>query len=297
MRSCLLWIVTVAMFAGCSSEDIPQAHKGRMFDRTGALAFYSGGAGLTGPILGPGTHYTGVYDELRVVDCAMATTKEPLKALTKDGVQFGIDIYIRYGADPSDESVKAILGALGPDKEHTVTSVKLYDTYVRPAIGEAVRETVSPFRANDVNDKREEILSSIRKRFLEMMEKKDPKAVTVYEVNLSNLTFPDEMNHANTERAVQGVLKDKAIAERERVTAEIQTMSMRRELAEKEGEAVGAKIDKIGAALKRNPEYLQYDLQAKMPEIYRLAGDKGNMIITAPSPSMLMLPKTMSSGK
>ena len=66
---------------------------------------------------------------------------------------------------------------------------------------------------------------------------------------------------------------------------------MRRQLAENEGAEAAAKIDKVGAALRRNPHYLQYDLQDKLPEIYRGAGAAGNMIITAPNPTIMMPPK------
>lgn len=273
---------------GCMSEDIPQAHKGRMFDRTGALAAFTGGEGFSGPILEPGTYWTGIYDQLRMVDCSQTTTKEPLESLTKDGVQFKLDVYITFSADCSDQVVTTMLETLTPDERGTISNAKLYQTYVRPAIGEAVRETISPHRANDVNEKREEILIAIRQRFFEKMSDAERKKVNVHDTVLSNLDYPDEMDVANTERAVQAVLKDKAIAERERVTAEIETMDMRRALTEKEGEAIAAKIDKIGAALDRNPQFLQYDLQSKMPEIYATAGAKGNMVITAPSPQVLL---------
>jgi regulator of protease activity HflC (stomatin/prohibitin superfamily) len=262
-----------------------------MFDRTGPLALYIGGNGLSGPILGPGTYFTGVYDQLREIDCSMATLREPLNALTKDGVQFGLDIYVRFSADCSDKSVEALLATLSPDQGNTISVQKVYDTYVRPAIGEAVRETVSPFRANDINEKREIILTDVRKRFLELIKTREDY-VNIYEVNLTNLDFPDAMDVANAERAVQAILKDKAIAERERVQAEIETMVMRKELAEKEGDAEGARIDRVGAALKRNPEYLQFDLQQKMPDIYKNAGAGGNMVITAPEPSVVVSPRS-----
>jgi hypothetical protein len=112
--------------------------------------------------------------------------------------------------------------------------------------------------------------------------------VLVYEVNLSNLDFPDAMDAANTDRAVQSILRDKAIAERERVQAESETMSMRKQLAEREGEMEAARIDKVGEALRRNPDYLQFDMQSKMPEIYRLAGQNGNLVIAAPNPSIVL---------
>lgn len=279
------------LLTGCASSDILQAHKGRMFDRTGALALYIGGNGFKGPVLGPGTYFTGLYDEIYMVDCSAVTVREPLTALTKDGVQFGLDIYVRFSADCSDKTVEHLLATGIPDKDKTISAGHLYSSLVRPAVGEAVREVVSPYRANDLNEKREELLTGIRKRFMDIMESREKAVIRVYEVNLSNLDFPDAMDAANVDRAVQGILKDKAIAERERVSAEIQTTIMRRELSEKEGEVAAAKIEKVGAALKRNPEFLQYDMQMKMPEIYRLAGINGNMVIAAPNPSVTVVAK------
>ncbi len=284
-------LVTLGLVStGCASADIPQAYRGRMFGRTGPLAFYSGKTGFYGPVLGPGTYFTGTYDELHTVDCSTVTMREPLNALTKDGVQFGLNIFVRFSADCSDDGVRTLLSELPPDTSGAVMATRVYQTFVQPAVGEAVREVVSPYRANDINDKREEILALIRKRFLEIISHREKHAALVYEVNLSNLDFPDQMDEANTDRAVQAILRDKAIAERERVQAEIQTMAMRRELAEKEGEAAAARITKIGEALRQYPAYLQFDLQSKMPDIYREAGTRGNLVLAAPSPSLLLNP-------
>jgi len=304
---------------GCSSQDVPQAHKGRMFDKTGALAFYAGGNGFQGPILGPGTYYTGIYPEVRMVECSQRTIKESLSALTKDGVQFTLDIYIRYSANCNDDkAVETLLTQLSPEKapaattppatdkdkkedvQHaessdadprlTITARQVYNTYLRSALGEAVRESVSPFIANDINTKREEIFVKIKERFNEIIGKQNPKLIMIFDLNLSNLDFPDAMVKANTERAVQAILKDKAIAERERVTAEIETTGMRRKLAETEGDNEAARIDRIGAALRRNPEYLQFNMQSMMPGIYKEAGERGNMIIAAPVPNLVLTP-------
>jgi regulator of protease activity HflC (stomatin/prohibitin superfamily) len=291
MRTLAMMIFATALVsAGCASEDIPQAYKGRMFGRTGALAFYTGKTGFYGPVLGPGTYFTGTYDEIHKVDCSTLTVREPLTALTKDGVQFGLNIYVRFSADCSDAGVQTILGSLPLDEGRNVSAMRIYQTYVQPAVGEAVREMVSPIRANDVNDHREELLAAIRKRFLEIIAHREKNITAVYEVNLSNLDFPDQMDNANTERAVQAILRDKAIAERERVSAEIQTMAMRRDLAEKEGEAQAIRVERVGEALRKYPEYLQYDLQSRMPEIYERAGQQGNLVIAAPNPSIVVSP-------
>lgn len=312
-RRTLLAFVSVALI-GCNSQDIPQAHKGRMFDKTGALALWSGGKGFEGPVLGPGTYFTGVYPEVRMVDCGQRTIKEPLTALTKDGVQFSLDIYVRFSANCDDEkAVNRLLEKLSPanlaspppadprapqaDTKHdvdadpieqypnlTITSKQIYATYIRPALGEAVRESVSPYIANDVNGKREEIFDKIKKAFEENIGKTD-KVVAVYGLNLSNLDFPEAMDKANAERAAQAILKDKAIAEREKVTAEIETSQMRKKLAEAEAQQDVARIDAVGAAYHRNPEYVTV-------EALRYAGEKGNVILLPAqgSNSVIQLP-------
>lgn len=292
LAAVILTFVALVSLPSCRSEDVPQAHRGRMFDRTGALAFYAGGSGFEGPILQPGTYFTGFYDEVRTVECSTTTERESLTSLTKDGVQFGVDIYVRYSANCTDEVVTELLRTVPADEPKDaprfVSGKKLYGTFVRPALGESIREAFSPHIANDVNERREAILADIKRRFMELMKPAEgaPAVITIYDLNLSNMDYPDELDHANAARAVQAVLKDKAIAERERVTAETETAEMKKLLATKEGAAEAARIDEIGAALRRNPEYLTFDLQQKMPEMYKQAGEKGNLVIAAPSPNL-----------
>ena len=154
--------VTALLLAACGKEDVPQAHKGMMFDRTGALAFYSGGDGLEGDILSPGTYYTGIYDEVRVVECSPDTVKEELTSLTKDGVQFGLDVYVTVSANCDDDALKQIFATIAPAKGRAISREQLYVTYVRPALGEAVRETIASHVANDINNKRDEILTTVK---------------------------------------------------------------------------------------------------------------------------------------
>ena len=278
-----------AFNAACATADIPQAHRGQIFEKTGLFTLYSGGKGFTGEVLSPGTYKTGLYGDIHLIDCSMVAENEPLAAATKDGVQFGLEINVRFSADCSPETVKHMLTTLIPDRERTITGKKLYEIYVRPTISEAVLQVVSPYKTTELNDKRQEILAAIRKRFLELIEAK--QMIQVYELNLSKPQFPPAIDAANVDRAVQAIMRDKAIAERERVKAEIETSAMRRQLAENEGAEVAARIDKVGAALRRNPEYLQFDMQDKLPAIYKEAGQYGNLLITAPNPTIMMPPK------
>lgn len=41
-------------------------------------------------------------------------------------------------------------------------------------------------------------------------------------------------------------------------------------------------------SLRRYPAFLQYDLQSRMPEIYKQAGAQGNLVITAPNPAVFV---------
>ncbi len=286
------WTLIVLSFtaSACATMDVPMAHRGRLFDRTGPLEFYSGGNGFVGPVLRPGTYHTGIYDEIMLVDCSTVTSHDPLTVLTQDGVQFGLDIYVRFSANCADESVTDIMSMLSPSEVRTITTHQLFETYVRPAIAGVVREVISPHRANEINNLQQQLLADIRQRFIEEIEAHEGDIIRVYEVSLSNLDFPETMDNANEQRAVQTVLRDTAVAERERVQAEIVTAVTRRELMQREGEAVAARIDVIGQALARNPGYLQYDLQERMPDIYRQAGAQGNMVITAPQPTIVVNP-------
>lgn len=278
-----LAVCGATLLAGCATHDIPQAHKGRMFGRTGALAFYSGKTGFNGPVLGPGSYYGGLYNDFRTVDCSTTTMQTPLDTLTRDGVHFGFTVVVRFSADCSDRAVERLLATLTPDRDGSISPAKIFQTYIHPAIGEASREYVSPLRANELNERQDKVTEGIRQRFLEIMKTRERFSVIIYEMNLVELTFPKEMDAANLDRAVQALLRDKAIAERERVTAEIETMRMRRELAEREADVAAARVEKVGEALRKYPEYLQYDLQQKLPDIYREAGQRGNLILAAPN--------------
>lgn len=303
-KTTALLAVLALSLVGCGSQDVPPAHKGRMFDKTGPAALYVGGRGFEGPILGPGTYFTGIYPEIRMVECGQRTVKESLTALTKDGVQFSLDVYVSYGAACDEEkTVQTLLEKLSPegtppapaagekkedaaasstaDPRMTITADQVYRVFIRPAIGEAVRESVSPYIANDVNSKREEIFDKIKKAFEENLKKQEQKLVVIYNLNLSNLDFPEAMDKANAERAAQAILKDKAIAEREKVQAEIETAKLDVIKRGVEAEAEAKKIDTIGAALHRNPEYYVRD-------VYWYAAEKGGSVMVPSNPNVIL---------
>jgi hypothetical protein len=296
----------ISLGTGCSSQDIPPAHKGRLFDKTGAMAFYAGGNGFQGAILPPGTYYTGVYPEIRTIDCSTRTYKEPLTSMTKDGVQFALDVYITASANCEvDAAVTMLLNKLAPtgavaaapaaagagqgtpdekdpvetDPERAVTSRQVYNTYVRPALGEAVRQAISSYDANDINSRREELFGKIKSK-LDADLKGDPKLVTVTNFNLSNFKLPDEMANAAADRATQQVLRDKSIAEQERIKVETQTAQLAVAKARAEAEAEAAGIAVVGKALHDNPEYYVRDVY--------IAAARGGSIVMPSNPNVIL---------
>lgn len=307
MRLKSLVLFVALLFVGCSSQDIPQAHKGRMFDKTGLLVFYAGGHGFEGPILGPGTVYTGLYPEVRMLDCSTRTIKEPMMSMTKDGVQFAVDVYVSFSANCDDENaVRTLLEKLAPlgkvaveapgtsidekdptetDPERTVTSRQVYNTFVRSALGEAARQAISSYLANDLNSHRDELFNHITEKLttdLAANEKeKKPKLVAIYSLNLSNFRLPDEMTAAAADRATQQVLRDKSIAEQEAVKAATDTARLKVAQAEAEAESEAAKIRVVGRALHENPEYYVRD-------VYYYAAEKGGSIVLPQDPKVIL---------
>jgi regulator of protease activity HflC (stomatin/prohibitin superfamily) len=225
--TCALTIATLA--SGCASQDIPQAYRGRLFERASPLGAYTGKTGFMGPVLGPGSYGVSTSGEIHKVECATVTAREALTPLTKDGVPIGLNVYVRFHADCTDYGVEKLLDALPADENNSVTAARIFQVYVQPEVGEAVRQVFSPVRASDAYENREAILENVRTRLLKMIAVRDHHIVVVHDVALSDLTFPPDVQRANLQLAVQSALRDTATAERDRVAAEIEIAEMRLE--------------------------------------------------------------------
>lgn len=275
--------VSLIFFTGCYTHDVPPAHKGRVFDKTGLFALYSGGNGFQGPILGPGTVQTGPYPEVRMIECAQKTQKQPMLALTKDGVQFSLELFVTFNVNCDENAaLENLFAKISPDGNSlTITADQVYKSYIYPSLGESVRIAVSPYIANDVNEKRDEIFKKFNESFADTMAKHAPKVVIVTSLTLNNLDFPDAMDKANVERATQAILKDKAIAEREKIQEEIKTAKLEVESKTAKAKAEAAEIDIVGKALHENPEYF-------MREYIYYAAKDGNSVMVPQNPNLIM---------
>lgn len=297
MKKLLSIILTIStLLLGCSSEEVPPGYKGKMLDKTGPLAFYMGGTGFTGPVLSSGVYYTGIYDDVRLVECAESTSKEELQSLTKDGVQFGTDVYIRSQPNCDDsKAVSWMLDHIAPSKNDVITKDQLYNTYVMPILHSAMREAVAKQTASDMNTNREEVSKVFKNTFHEYMrvDKDKPEIIKVNEISISNFKFPQGMQEANANLALQPTLTKLAVANREkieqetkteqaRVKAQTETEQLKIELEKTWAEAKTQHMKIIAKTIRDNPEYLKYDMQEKLPELYKSLGQNGNIIMVDP---------------
>lgn len=275
-----LLAILSTLTTGCFTQDVPPAHKGRLFEKAGFWNGYSGGNGFLTNTLNPGTHKVGYYDEVFMADCSETKVDQKMQALTKDGVQFSLELNVTFSANCDDkDALGSILSKLTPipakegaPPNRTISPGQIYNTYMLPSLGEAVRVAVSPHIANDINANREEIFKAFNESFRKALDSRKPSVVQLYALNMSNLDFPDDMDKANAERAAQAILRDKAIAEQEKVKAETDTAKLTINQETEKAKAKAAEIDIVGAALRRNPEYVLRDM-------YWLAGEKGNLVM------------------
>jgi regulator of protease activity HflC (stomatin/prohibitin superfamily) len=218
-----------------------------------------------------------------------------MTALTKDGVQFSIDVYVTYRANCDfNDAIVAILNRFSPETPatRTITSDQLYKVCIRPALGEAVRIAVAPFNANDINAHRDEIFAKVRTVFIDTIaaqqgkdESGKPNTALVIVppegLTMNNPDFPDSMDKANAERATVAIERDKSLAEQEKIKVQIETAKLEVERQEVESKAKAKKIDIEGAALARNPEYYVRD-------VYYYAAQNGSAVTLPANPSVIL---------
>lgn len=192
---------TLSALVGCSTEDIPAGNKGFLFDRTGALAFYSGGKGLVSDeILPPGTHYTGLYDEIRDINCKDAEDVEVVDVLTASDLTIKIDLRVTYAAncDNKEMMLKILEQVPAGENSDTVEPVALYDRYVLPVIRESIRNRLATVTIEKVKEVREQLRVGIRED-VEKSIREQGSPVHVRILTVSDMVLPEEIIQKNRE--------------------------------------------------------------------------------------------------
>ncbi len=288
MRYALLALIALVLSA-CNLGDVPPAHKGWVFEQSK----FGASNGFVGPILSPGTHQLGTENELYLLQCSQSTVRESFSSPSKNGVEFGTDVYVRFSANCDDtKAVEWILNNVQPNpgltlanadekkpdpkKEgeapavettandaseyalRTVTAAQLFHTYIRPALGKAVRDAVSRYQSDEVNLQRDAIAKEIDSTFRKALESEKTKLVAIAQLDLSRITFPQTMQ-GTMERLAN--VKTEVELEKEnakKVDEQILTEKKQKVLAQAKAEKAGTEIEEIGKMVRANPEYLEY---------------------------------------
>lgn len=227
LTSLLSLLAIFAFLPACGTEDIPPGNKGFIFDRTGALALYSGGDGLeTDSVLQPGTHYTGLYDEVRDINCKDDLEQEYVDVLTKSDLTVKIDIRVTYAADcTTKEQMVKILDQVGSDGQ-TIEPEVLYQRYILPIIRESLRTFIASINVEDVKNVRVALGDQIRADLQKSIAKLgDP--VIIKHLTVSDMVLPPEIVEKN--RQIELARQD---AEQEREKQNAAKYRLERELFE-----------------------------------------------------------------
>lgn len=107
----LATMAVVLSGCACNVQEVPPAHIGLEFKKSR----YGGPSGFSGDLKLPGTYSLDMYNTLPLLQCKEETIREPFPSLAKDGVEFGIDIYVRFSANCEDKEAAAwIFGNVQP---------------------------------------------------------------------------------------------------------------------------------------------------------------------------------------
>lgn len=299
MKSWLVFLVALLTLSGCNIEDVPQAHVGRVFEQS----IVGSSAGFIGPILQPGSHSIGLNNEMKLVQCSESTVKETMISPASDSITFNFDIYVKFQPNCNDpKAVEWILNNIQPnpslqpvdaqkggapeaDKlDHAVSSYQLFYAYVRPALGEALRDAVSGYRSDQINGSRTEIstklvlgVDTILKSVREKSQR--PDVVIASQITLSNIEFPKEMLQKFEQLANKKTETQIEIQEQARVAQEIITEQKKKELAEAKATQQSVQFEEIGKVLRANPEYLEYLRIQQLPEVAKNLSANGSTLI------------------
>lgn len=299
-------LLLVLTLVGCNVQDIPPAHKAWVFEESN----WGSTDGFTGPILGPGSQALGMNNSYRMLQCSESTVREEFKSPAKDGVEFGTDVYVRYAANcDEDDAVKWILRNVQPnpkqtaavsektdaknegaapsdprDADKTVTAFQLHATYLRPIMGETVRDAISAFASDEINAKRDEISKRLSEQFAEKVKKtftdaKRPQIIQIYEVTLSKIDFPQKMDELNQQLANRKTEIRIEEENKRKVEAQIATEKMQKDLEKVKSEKSVQEIELVGKIIRDNPEYLDYMRIQQQPSLFEALGKGGGTFV------------------
>lgn len=233
--------------------------------------------GVESRALGEGIHFLVPYIQtpfiydVRTLSYTMAEKKDEgnyqgddsIECLTSDGQKVGLDLSLIYALIADD--VWKMHQQVGPEYMNKV---------IRPTIRSVARNTIASYAVIELySNKRLEVQQEIFDKVKRELAKYH---ITTAEVLIRNVKFSEEFSKAIEQKQV--ALQE---AERMRYVLEKEKREKERKIIEAEGEAES--IRKKAAALKANPQLIQYEYVSKIAPGVKTIITNQNSIMNLPS--------------
>lgn len=238
--------------------------------------------------------------------------KETVKSQTKDNIPIDVDVVVEWelNAKALSRIHREIVGSgthvdkssnEADDLENYISNElnrSFYTKQIRSRLRNTLGDAVKQYTAEDTNDNRDNLTLALRKGFTpdasqrvpSLAEQVNSELVTIRDVFVRNVHLPQNLENAMKARAETLIEKQTAAnrieVEKNNAQAELQKgIGAANKLREEAGGKADA-IAKIGEALRKNPEMIQY----MIAEAQKAAGEKGGLIITNGStpPSIIL---------
>ncbi len=190
------------------------------------------------------------YTMSGIIDEGQKKGADAILALTKEGLEVGLDITVLYHLQ--EESASDIYKNVG---------LGYVEKIIRPSIKSGIREIVANYEAKDIySEKRQEAAAKI----LEKLKKDiDPRGIVIEEVLLRNVNLPAKLSSA---------IQEKLTAEQEAQRYDFVLLTEKKEAERKVIEAEGQRDAQRLINQSLTPNYLNYlyirDLKDREGTIY-----------------------------
>lgn len=281
MKKLVLIIMVAAALMGCT-EEVPPGFVGMVMQPSG----------LTGQPLQPGRHACWGRDQMVLIETKEIATKETMKILCADDLNFAFDLVIRTRLKATNgKAIKELLNKQGANMKDGVLKLNsMYTTYVRPAARNIARAVVSQLDTTQIRENRDSIQKEVNSQLKKALKGTPMELIAAYP---SNFDYPDVITKAVEKKRQKEIEIDE---EKAKQAMKLLQAENRKAIAEKlkqvraaEAEAEAVYIAILGKAI--SPAYLKrMEIQANQELYGRVAaGDK--VIITGEGGAIPMVGK------
>ena len=269
-----LAVVLAFTFAGCGKV-VPPGTTVMLLDPSGKTE-----------VKHEGSYKTWGRTRAYLVDTKLKSYSKDLKILCADDINMDVSVKWVGSFKVSKETTDVIKKKVpaesipGEKKEFRLSLDKFFETTMEDILSSIARTVISPYKTDNIREKREEIRENIKQKFLTRMKKlKYP--VETADVLVTNLDYPDEITkkrqaikNAELQDLENAALAKAAVAKAKR-NAELALEKGKAQLVEARADAAANKV----RASSLTPEILAVK---QLETLVRLAEGPNNTVVVIP---------------